>query len=98
MPVTLPKYKLKNPAPLDFEDNHDQRKPNAYINEMRLKAAAWRQLGDAGLGSTVTLVAARLLWHSRNPSRTRKLRFRWIEAGETVIWATEVAPNRRQTS
>lgn len=94
VPVPPPKHKLKNQGSLDLEDNFGQRKPNDYINEIRSKVAAWRSLGDAGLRSTVTPVTARLLQHWRDPSRTRKLFFCQIEAAETAIWLTEVAPKQ----
>lgn len=94
VPVPPPKHKLKAQGSLDLEDNFGQRKPNDYINEIRAKVAAWRSLGGAGLRSTVTPVTARLLQHWRDPTRQRRLFFCQVEAVETAIWLTEVAPRQ----
>ena len=91
VPVPPPKHKLKAQASLDLEDSWGQRKANDYINEVRSKVAAWRNLGDAGLAG-VTPVTRRLLQHWRSPDRTRKLFFCQIEAAETAVWLTEIAP------
>lgn len=94
VPVPPPKHKLKAQGSLDLEDNFGQRKPNDYINEIRAKVAAWRSLGSAGLRATVTPVTARLLQHWRDPARQKRLFFCQIEAAETAIWLTEVAPKQ----
>jgi type III restriction enzyme len=91
-PVPPPKHRVKDQGSLDLEDNFGQRKPNDYINEIRSKVAAWRALGPAGLRSTVTPVTTRLLQHWRDPARQRRFFFCQIEAAETAIWLTEVAP------
>jgi type III restriction enzyme len=93
-PVPPPKHRVKDQGSLDLEDNFGQRKPNDYINEIRSKVAAWRALGSAGLRATVTPVTARPLQHWRDPARQRRLFFCQIEAAETAIWLTEVAPKQ----
>jgi type III restriction enzyme len=91
VPVPPPKHKVKAQGKLDLEDEYGKRQPNDYINEIRAKVAAWRSLGDQGL-RPLTPVTARLLRHWREQGRTRPLFFCQVEAVETAIWLTEVAP------
>lgn len=91
VPVPPPKHKVKAQASLDLEDDWGRRQANDYINEVRAKVAAWRALGEAGL-RPLTPVTARLLRHWRDPDRARPLFFCQLEAAETAIWLSEVAP------
>jgi type III restriction enzyme len=91
VPVPPPKHKVKAQGALDLEEDHGHRQPNDYINEVRGKVRAWRALGDQGL-RPLTPVTVRLLKHWRDPSRERPLFFCQIEAVETAVWLTEVAP------
>ncbi len=91
VPVPPPKHKVKAQATLDLEDEYGRRQPNDYINEIRAKVAQWRSLGEQGL-RPVTPVTARLLRHWREQGRARPLFFCQVEAVETAIWLTEVAP------
>lgn len=64
----------------------------SVINEIRKHVGAWRQIPDPGKWS-VTPETQRLLqhWRSDNFSRERPF-FAQVEAVETAIWLTEVAP------
>lgn len=65
---------------------------NALVNEIRKHVAQWRALPSSQWG--VSPETQRLLLHWRDPSRTRRLFFCQLEAVETLIYLTEVAPNR----
>ncbi len=91
VPVPPPKHKVKAQASLDLEDEYGRRQPNDYINEIRVKVAHWRSLGEQSL-RPLTSVTTRLLRHWREQGRARPLFFCQIEAVETAIWLTEVAP------
>jgi type III restriction enzyme len=67
--------------------------PNSLINAIRAKVDQWRQIPNSNEWG-VTPETARLLQHWRhfNFSGIRPF-FCQIEAVETVIWLTEVAPN-----
>lgn len=61
-----------------------------YINDLRQHVDAWRSEGYPG----VTPETGRLLQHWRNPDALgRRPFFCQLEAVETVIWLTEVAPS-----
>ena len=63
----------------------------AYINALRRRLDAWRELPARQWG--VTPQTARLLQHWRHHSFTHiRPFFCQVEAAETVIWLTEVAP------
>ena len=67
----------------------------ARINEMRRRVGAWRALPDRASWQ-VTPETARLLAHWRTHDfRGPRPFFCQIEAVETLIWLTEVAPKRR---
>ena len=71
--------------------------PNSLINEIRGYVNAWRQIrNQADWG--VTPASARLLdyWRNHQFSSVRPF-FCQVEAVETVIWLTEVAPKRAAT-
>lgn len=94
--VPVPASRKKNvaaQASLDLETYTE----NALINEIRGYVDAWRRLRNpADWG--VTAISQRLLEHWRNPDfvGTRPF-FCQIEAVETIIWLTEVAPRRDAT-
>jgi type III restriction enzyme len=66
---------------------------SAFINDLRKSVDAWRHLPESAWG--VTPETARLLKHWRDPNFAG-LRpfFCQVEAVETAIWLTEVAPNK----
>ena len=71
--------------------------PNSLINEIRGYVNAWRQIpNQADWG--VTPASARLLdyWRNHQFSSVRPF-FCQVEAVETIIWLTEVAPKRAVT-
>lgn len=98
----IPKPKKRKDAPkqgdLVFVDAKNlsttsQRYDSAYINDLRRQVDAWRDIPDpADWG--VTPETARLLEHWRHyPFAGKRPFFCQIEAVETIIWLTEVAPN-----
>jgi type III restriction enzyme len=69
---------------------------NALINEIRGYLEPWRNLRNpADWG--VTAVTQRLLEHWRHYDSVPRPFFCQIEAVETIIWLTEVAPKRAAT-
>jgi type III restriction enzyme len=87
----------------DFEENDristsDQRyDPTPIINELRKNVDAWRQLPSPH-DWMVTPETARLLQHWRHhPFNGVRPFFCQIEAVETAIWLTEVAPKMGKT-
>ncbi|MGE0119519.1 MAG: BPTD_3080 family restriction endonuclease [Dongiaceae bacterium] len=64
--------------------------PNDFINELRGYVKAWRDLPPSQWG--VTHETSRLLAHWRDAEREQPLFFCQVEAAETIIWLTEVAP------
>ena len=77
-------------------DDAGQEYTLGRINEIRGLVTAWRRLGaDADWGVTPT--TKRLLRHWReHPFAEQRPFFCQIEAAETAIWLTEVAPKLRQ--
>jgi len=76
---------------LQFETEwtQDRVEENAFINRVRERVAEWRKRGTyAG----VTKTTRRLLDYWTRPDRDRRLFFCQIEALETAIYLTEVAP------
>jgi type III restriction enzyme len=69
--------------------------PNELINEIRGHVERWRAL-PAGSSLGVTHETRRLLDHWRGGHTKRRLFFCQIEAIETLIWLSEVAPRQRQ--
>jgi type III restriction enzyme len=65
-------------------------KANDLVNNIRAQVDAWRALGVNQAG--VTYETARLLAHWRETARERPLFYCQVEAAETIIWLTEVAP------
>jgi len=69
-----------------------QYDPTSIINEVRAQVDRWRELPQAQWG--VTPETARLLHHWRHhPFESVRPFFCQIEAVETAIWLTEVAPH-----
>src|SRR3989454_11316162 len=73
-----------------------QYDPTPIIDELRRRVDQWRAIGNPSSWG-VTPETARLLEHWRHHefSSSRPF-FCQIEAAETAIWLTEVAPNERQ--
>jgi len=93
--VPVPAARRRGPrqAELDlFGATGSKVTPNALINEIRQRVDAWRILPSSQWG--VTPETQRLLLHWKDPSRARRLFFCQIEAIETLIYLTEVAPTR----
>jgi type III restriction enzyme len=88
--VPIPRAKKKSPKQLSFETEWtaDRVEENKDINRIRERVAIWRQGGYVG----ITKTTARLLEYWKRDSRERRLFFCQIEALETAIWITEVAP------
>ncbi|MDR1916179.1 MAG: hypothetical protein LBQ58_06360 [Synergistaceae bacterium] len=88
---------------LGFSDTEDllstgdqEYSATAIINQLRDCVDKWRQIPDPS-GWDVTPETARILQHWRHHdfSRIRPF-FCQVEAAETAIWLTEVAPNTRE--
>jgi type III restriction enzyme len=77
---------------LELDAESGARRSNDYVNELRAKVGARRSLSEGQQARSVTPVTAALLRHWRDPVRGRRLFFCQIEAVETMIWLTEVAP------
>ena len=98
-PIPQPKKRSKAAvqAALDLGDDAglstaEQRYGEAMINELRAQVEAWRQLPNPAHWQ-VTPETARLLQHWRHhPFSGIRPFFCQLEAVETVIWLTEVAP------
>ena len=83
-------------AELDLEGDDEpagRNTPNALVNEIRGHIKEWRKLAASQWG--VTHDTARLLQHWRDMQRDKPLFFCQVEAAETVIWLTEVAPRHK---
>ncbi len=92
VPVPPPRHQHIAQGTLELDAEYGRPKSNDYVNELRFKVGAWRNLPPAQQERSVTPVTAQLLRHWRNPERERRLFFCQIEAMETAIWLTEVAP------
>lgn len=76
-----------------LEEHHQQYNVLTEINDLRREVAQWRNLPSAQW--RVTPETARLLKHWRHHSFSSfRPFFCQVEAAETVIWLTEVAPRR----
>lgn len=89
--VAVPAARRRGPTQAGLFDETNITK-NALINEIRQHVATWRALPPSQWG--VTPETQRLLLHWRDPHRSRRLFFCQCEAVETLIYLTEVAPNR----
>jgi type III restriction enzyme len=82
-------------ADLLADDQGQEYNPTETINGIRSAVESWRNLPQAVWSATVTPTTAILLNHWRNhPFANQKPFFCQVEAVETVIWLTEVAPKR----
>ncbi len=75
-----------------LSSQEQQYDTSAFINEIRHQVETWRALPSPGQWQ-VTPVTARLLQHWRHhPFQGLRPFFCQVEAVETIIWLTEVAP------
>lgn len=89
--VPIPQPKKRSAKQLAFAETgwtSDRVEENKDINRIRERVAIWRKGGYVG----ITKTTARLLEYWKREDRERKLFFCQIEALETAIWITEVAP------
>ncbi len=88
--VPIPRAKKKSPKQLSFETEWtaDRVEENKDINRIRERVEIWRKGGYVG----ITKTTSRLLEYWKREDRERRLFFCQIEALETAIWITEVAP------
>lgn len=84
--LPAPPVKRKAQAMLDYEAP-DRVEENPWINRLRAQVALWRKRYD-----NVTPTTRRLLEHWTDADRPSRLFFCQIEALETLIFLTEVAP------
>jgi type III restriction enzyme len=87
VPIPRPKKRGKQLV-LDTEWTEDRIKENDEINRIRARVGLWRQAAYPG----VTRATQQLLEYWQRPGRERRLFFCQIEALETAIYATELAP------
>jgi type III restriction enzyme len=92
VPVPPPRHQHIAQGVLELDAEYGKPKSNDYVNELRAKVGAWRNLPQSQQERSVTPVTAQLLRYWRNPERERRLFFCQIEAAETAIWLAEVAP------
>ncbi|MDZ7711768.1 MAG: DEAD/DEAH box helicase family protein [Rhodovibrio sp.] len=74
----------------DSDAPKQEVRENTLINEVRRHVSAWRALPPSKWG--VTHPTERLLRHWREAPREKPFFFCQLEAVETIIWLTEVAP------
>ncbi len=88
--VPIPRPKKKSAKQLSFETEWtaDRVEENKDINRIRERVAIWRKGGYVG----ITRTTARLLEYWKREDRERRLFFCQLEALETAVWITEVAP------
>jgi type III restriction enzyme len=99
-PVPKPKKRRRKPGQLsmvlgsgdDLSTEEQEYNPTPIINEIRSYVEGWRNLPNPN-DWQVTPESARLLQHWRHhPFHSIRPFFCQIEAVETIIWLTEVAP------
>jgi type III restriction enzyme len=90
--VPIPKSRKRSKAQLalNTEWTEDRIQENEFINQIRTKVSEWRKLKYSG----ATKTTQKLLDYWRNPSRSRRLFFCQLEAVETLIYLTEIAPKQ----
>ena len=88
IPIPPPKKKGKQLA-LQESWTAERVQENDFINQVRAEVAAWRASGYPG----ITPVSRELLGYWQREDRERRLFFCQIEAAETAIFLTEVAPH-----
>src|SRR5215217_3268427 len=88
--IPIPRARKKSPKQLTFETEwtSDRVEENKDINHIRERVEIWRKGGYVG----ITKTTSRLLDYWKREERERRLFFCQIEALETAIWITEVAP------
>jgi len=89
--VPIPRPKKKSAKQLALpggEWTADRVEENKDINRIRERVAIWRKGGYVG----ITKTTASLLEYWKREDRERKLFYCQIEALETAVWITEVAP------
>ena len=94
VPVPRPRLKGKS-LELDLELTSTAEE-NHLINDIREAVGLWRATGYASVTgyASITTVTRRLLEHWQHPGRERRLFFCQIEALETLIYLTEIAPGK----
>ncbi|RUQ28515.1 MAG: restriction endonuclease subunit R [Candidatus Competibacteraceae bacterium] len=88
IPIAQPKLKAVQKV-LDLAIQH-RAEENKLINDLRERVAYWRQAGRP----YTTATTRRLLEYWTRPDRERRLFFCQIEAVETLIYLTEIAPKQ----
>lgn len=88
IPAAKKKGKGKDQLLLDTEWVAERVEENVFINAVRTRVSRWREAGHLG----TTRTTARLLQYWSDPDRDKPLFFCQIEALETAIYLTEVAP------
>jgi type III restriction enzyme len=89
VPVAAARRRVKQ-GELGLGDAGQQTKVNQLVDDIREVVGAWRKAG----WPKTTPETRRLLEHWTRPDRGRKLFFCQIEAVETLIYLTEVDPDR----
>lgn len=97
-PIPRPHKRTADQKPLALGDDPDaaaQNYTNTIINQLRGELEVWRALAPSGWG--VTPETSRLLqhWRTHQFAGPRPF-FCQLEAVETAIWLTEVAPGHRR--
>lgn len=91
IPIAKPKKK-DNQQQLELEFwTNDRIEENGFINQIRQRVSFWRNNNYRGTVN-ITPITRKLLEYWKNPERERRLFFCQIEALETAIYITEVAP------
>jgi type III restriction enzyme len=90
VPVAAPRHRRGGQAELALDERSGTVTPNDFINELRAYVTQWRGMAQAQWG--VTHETERLLLHWRDPEAGKRRFFCQLEAVETIIWITEVAP------
>lgn len=90
VPIPRPKKRGGKDKQLSFDTEWtaDRVEENKDINRIRERVAIWRKGGYVG----ITKTTSKLLEYWKREDRERRLFFCQIEALETAIWITEVAP------
>ncbi len=91
IPIPQARKRRAGQLVLDTEWTKDRLKPNDDINHIRERISIWRQSRYDG---AITSVTRRLLDYWTDSQREKKLFFCQIEALETAIYLTELAPRR----
>lgn len=89
VPVPSARRRVKQ-GELDLGETPNAVMVNGLVNEIRDRVSAWRRAGYPGAGPET----GRLIRHWTKADRTRRLFFCQVEALETLIYLTEVDPDR----